>query len=272
MNCLARFAVLLAFLFAGRSLAQQASGTTADNSPRSSATPAAMTPRQAAETRASILMARKEYSEAAVAYLEILRGDPKSAELLNKVGIAYQQLGELNRAEHYYRKAISVNKKFSSAINNLGTLDYERKRYGRAIKSYQKALSLGNDMASIYSNLGYAYFANKEYPGAMTSFSKALALDPTIFERKGGVGSILQQRAAPNPGLFFFLLAKSFAKSGDAERTAHYLKLSRDDGYKDFATAEKDPEFASVVQDPRVQEVLHVVPSYVDDARKPTSN
>ena len=88
----------------------------------------------------------------------------------------------------------------------------------------------------------------------------------------GAVGSILQQRAAPNPGLFFFLLAKSFAKAGDAERTAHYLKLSRDDGYKDFATAEKDPEFAKVIQDPRVHEVLHVVPSYVDDAKKPTSN
>jgi tetratricopeptide (TPR) repeat protein len=272
MRPLALFVVLLAFQFAGPSRAQQVSGTTTNDPPSSSAPPPAMTPRQVAETRASILMARKEYSEAAVTYLDILRGDPKNAEVLNKVGIAYQQLGELNRAEHYYKKAISADKKFSSAVNNLGTLDYERKRYSKAIKSYQKALSFGNEMASIYSNLGYAYYANKEYPGAMSSFGKALALDPTIFERKGGVGSILQQRAAPNPGLFFFLLAKSFAKSGDAERTAHYLKLSRDDGYKDFATAEKDPEFAQVIQDPRVQEVLHVVPSYVDDARRPTSN
>jgi tetratricopeptide (TPR) repeat protein len=263
----ALFAVSLALIFGGTARAQQL-----PSRPSNDPTPGTATAREIAETRASILMARKEYSEAANTYVEILRGDPKNAELLNKAGIAYQQLGELNRAEHFYKKAISANKKFSSAVNNLGTLEYERKRYGRAIRSYQRALTLGNEMASIYSNLGYAYYANKEYSEAMGSFSKALAIDPTIFERKGGVGSILQQRAAPNPGLFFFLLAKSFAKAGDAERTAHYLKLSRDDGYKDFATAEKDPEFAKVIQDPRVHEVLHVVPSYVDDAKKPTSN
>ena len=263
----ALFAVSLALIFGGPARAQQLPSRPSDDP-----TPGTATTREIAETRASILMARKEYSEAANAYVEILRGDPKNAELLNKAGIAYQQLGELNRAEHFYKKAISANKKFSSAVNNLGTLEYERKRYGRAIRYYQRALTLGNEMASIYSNLGYAYYANKEYSEAMGSFSKALTIDPTIFERKGGVGSILQQRAAPNPGLFFFLLAKSFAKAGDAERTAHYLKLSRDDGYKDFATAEKDPEFAKVIQDPRVHEVLHVVPSYVDDAKKPTSN
>lgn len=267
MKPLALFAVSLALSWAGTALAQQLPGRPSDDP-----TPGTATSRETAEMRANIHMARKEYSEAADTYVEILRTEPKNAELLNKTGIAYQQLGELNRAEHYYKKAMSADKKFSSAVNNLGTLEYERKRYGRAIRSYQKALTLGNEMASIYSNLGYAYFANKEYPEAMGSFGKALALDPTIFERKGGVGSILQQRAAPNPGLFFFLLAKSFAKVGDAERTAHYLKLSRDDGYKDFATAEKDPEFAKVIQDPRVHEVLHAVPSYVDDARRPTSN
>ena len=41
------------------------------------------------------------------------------------------------------------------------------------------------------------------------------------------------------------------AKHADAEHAAHYLKLSRDDGYKDFASAQKDPAFAKVIKDPR---------------------
>ena len=84
-------------------------------------------------------------------------------------------------------------------------MEYEKKRYGKAIKYYKKALALRADMATIYSNLGYAYFANKEYPEAMDTFRKALALDPTIFDRRGGTGTIIQQRSTTDPGLFYFL-------------------------------------------------------------------
>ena len=47
----------------------------------------------------------------------------------------------------------------------------------------------------------------------MGAFGKALALDPDVFTKKGGVGAILQQRSAPDPGLFNFLLAKFYAKT-----------------------------------------------------------
>jgi len=198
--------------------------------------------------------------------------DPKDAPLLNKIGIAYQQLSEYDRADHFYKKAMKADRNFSSAVNNLGTLEYQRKRYGKSIKYYKKALESEVSVAALYSNLGYSYYANKQYPQAMESFGKALALDPDVFTHRGLVGTILQQRTAPDPGLFNFLLAKFYAKSGDAEHAAHYLKLARDDGYKEFASAEKDPEFASVIKDPRVQEVLQVLPSYANDPEKTVSN
>ena len=46
------------------------------------------------------------------------------------------------------------------------------------------------------------------------------------------------------------------------------MKLARDDGYKDFLSAEKDPDFAKVIKDPRVQEVLQVPPSYARDSKE----
>jgi tetratricopeptide (TPR) repeat protein len=231
-----------------------------------------MTPRQVAEMRADILMARKEYDLAVVAYQQILKTEPKNAVLLNKVGIAYEDLGNSDQAEHFYRKAMAADKHFPIPVNNFGTLEYARQHYGKAIKLYLKAASLHMDAGPIYSNLAYAYYANKEYPKAMDSFAKALAADPTIFDRKDGVGgSVLQQRTAPDPATLFFLMAKSFAKIGDAEHAAHYLKLARDDGYKDFKSAAKDPEFARVIKDPRVQEVLKVTPSYLAQPDKPVS-
>ena len=65
-------------------------------------------------------MARKDYAQAVAEYQIALQSSAKDAQVLNKIGIAYQQLGELDKAERSYRKALSADKKFSSAANNLG--------------------------------------------------------------------------------------------------------------------------------------------------------
>jgi tetratricopeptide (TPR) repeat protein len=247
---------------------QPALTQTSTTGPATAAPTAPVAPAQKNETNADLLMARKEYGEAAAVYIDLLKADPKNARLMNMAGVAYQMLDETRRSEHYYKLAMKADKTFSSPLNNLGTLEYGRKHYGKAITLYKRALTSSTDLPTVYCNLGYAYFANKEYPEAMGSFSKAMALDANIFEHKGGYGSIIQQRTATDPGLFYFLVAKAYALTGDAARTAHYLKLSRDDGYKDYASAEKDPAFSKVIKDPAVQEALQVLPSYANDAPK----
>lgn len=218
------------------------------------------------------MMARKDYAEAAAAYKQIVADYPKDAIVLNKIGVAYQELGDLNQSGRYYKKAMKADKDFASPVNNFGTIEYEKKHYGRAISLYKKSAAMKVDLSTIYSNLGYAYFANKEYPEAMDAFGKALAIDPTIFDHKGGAGSIIQQRTTSDPGLFSFFVAKQYASMGDAERTAHYLKLARDDGYAKYISAQTDPAFAKVIKDPRVQEVLQGSPAYLDNAKKTNQN
>lgn len=272
MNRFAHFAILLTLLIPITGRAQQNPPTAPDDSAAPVSTTRTLNPEEIALIRGDIQMARKDYDQAVADYRLALQKTPKDAIPLNKMGIAYQQLGDLNQAERSYKKAMKADKKFSSAINNLGTLEYQRKRYGRSIRYYKEALKRDMQTATVYSNLGYAYYGNKQYPEAMDAFGKALAIDPDVFSKKGGVGAILQQRTAPDPGLFNFLLAKFYAKTGDAEHAAHYLKISRDFGYKDFRSVEKDPEFSSVIKDPRVQEVLQITPSYLDQAQKPVPN
>jgi len=231
------------------------------------------TPQELAEMRAEIMMARKDFSEAAVAYQRVLEHEPNNADVLNKIGIAYQQLGQDDLAERFYKKALHADKNSTHALNNLGTVEYSRHRLGRAIKYYKRAIATGgDDLAPVYSNLGYAYCGTKQYPQAMAAFSKALALNPNVFEANGTGGTIVQHRTAVDQGALNFMLAKSFAKTGDAERAARYLKLARDDGYKDFMAAEKDPDFARVIKDPQVQDVLHHRPAYEAQQQKPATN
>jgi tetratricopeptide (TPR) repeat protein len=262
------FAVSLALVVAFSARAQEQVPADAP----ATQTESKLTPQQTAEMRADILMARKEYVDAARGYDDLLKDDPKNAEVLNKVGICYQQLMDLGHAERYFKKAMHVDKNFYNAINNIGTVEYERKHYGKAIGYYKKALVLHTDMATIYANMGYAYLEDKKYPEAMSAFGTALKIDPSIFERRGGNGTIVQQRSTSDPGMFYFFLAKNYALGGDAEHAAHYLKLARDDGYKNFANAATDPAFAKVIKDPRVQEVLTVAPSYAVDHHKSSAN
>lgn len=268
---------ILSILAAGTSRAQQAPnapiGTTTQGNPAAQApTTPPMTPREVALMRADILMARKEYGEAAKAYQDLLKDDPKNAALLNKIGMAYQLNGDADQAERFYKKAMRADKTSWNAINNLGTVEYGRERYGKAIKYYKKAIAGGDNLATVYSNLGYAYCGIKAYPRAMEAFSKALALDPEVFERRGSAGSIVQQRTATDPATLHFLVAKSYAKTGDAERTARFLKMARDEGYKSILSAQTDPDFAKVIKDSRVQEVLRVRPPYAEPPAKPAPN
>jgi len=227
------------------------------------------------EMRGDILMAKKMYPEAIHVYESILATSPNDAALLNKIGVANQQNANSTAAARYYKRAMKSDKTYASAVNNLGTIEYERRHFGRAIRLYKQAMALHPkaEGATLYSNLGYAYFAAKQFPEAMDCFEKALRLDPDVFGHHGGFGSTVQQRTSTDPGLFNFLVAKTYAKQGDAEHCAHYLKMARDDGYKKMADVKIDPDFARVIKDPRVQDVLQTTPSYAagetPDTQKP---
>ena len=207
------------------------------------------------------MMARKQYSEAVPIYLRLVQteNDPRrKAQFYNRIGMAYQQQGMFGLATRDYERAIKADRTNASAINNLGTVHYQKKKFKKAIQSYKKALSVEPNLATVYSNLGYAYFADKQYELAMDTLRHALELDPLIFEHGSSAGSLLQDRSVADRGLFYFLLAKSFASSSNAERCAHYLRKARDEGYARYLTAAKDPAFASVLQDPLVREILQL--------------
>lgn len=219
-----------------------------------------MTPRQLEELRADIFVARKLYPDAIKSYEHLIKEEPKNAVLFNKLGVTFQSYGEDGRAERAYKQAVKADKTYASAYNNVGTIEYAHGKYSHAVDWYQKAITLRPDMAVVYCNLGYAYFGEKKYPEAMDAFQQAIHLDPQIMNEHGGNGTVIRQTGTTDPGLFYFLVARAYAQMGNAERCAHYLKMSRDEGYQKFASAKTDPTFSKVVADPQVQAVFAPVP------------
>ena len=217
-----------------------------------SAGPKQLTP----EELADILMARKEYREAAFSYKRLADQNPTNPVYWNKLGIALHQQSELSGALKFYQQAVKVNPKYADAQNNIGTIWYQRKKYGKAVRAYERAIKLRSDMAVLYSNLGYAYFGEKKYEESIASFRHALALDPQLFEHSSHGGSLLQDRSVSDRGRFYFLLAKSFAEAGNFERSLVYLRKAKEEGFASMNDVKTDPSFSAVLKLPETQELL----------------
>jgi tetratricopeptide (TPR) repeat protein len=214
-------------------------------------------PQLTPEMRGDIMMARKLHREAIDAYFESKQMTPV---LVNKIGIAYHQMLELDLARKQYEKAIKLDPKYSEAINNLGTIYYAKKSYRRAINQYKKALKLNPNSGSIYSNLGTAYFARKKYKEAAENYEIALSLDPDVFERRSSHGVLLQERSIQERAKFHFYMAKTYAKAGVVERALQYIRKALEEGFKERNKFKEDPEFAKLQELPEFQQLMALEP------------
>jgi tetratricopeptide (TPR) repeat protein len=251
------FTVVLVFTAGAQELPQRAFN---DNRIPPSLTPSTATEPQRAltpEMRGDIFMARKMYREAAETYIQ---GPKNSPVLINKIGIAYHQMLDLNTAKKHYEQAIKLDPKYSEAINNLGTVHYAKKSYRRAVNQYKKALKLAPNSASIHSNLGTAWFARKKYKEAAEEYEIALKLDPEVFEHRNSHGVLLQERSVEERAKFHFYLARTYAKSGHVERALIYIRKALEEGFKERNKFREEPEFAKLQDLPEFQQLLAMEP------------
>ena len=215
------------------------------------------------------LFEQKEYEDAIKGYQDLLTDDPRNPQLLNRVGIVYETLHNLNEAKRYYQRALKADPRYSAAINNLGSLHYNGKHYGSAEREYRRAIQLDPTVASYYSNLAYTCLARKKYKEMMVAFRAALQLDPAILDQHNRSGSVVIERGVEDHATFYFYLAKTFGQMGDAEHCVSYLKKARDEKYKDILNVRTDPAFAPVRSQPVMKEFLDSLnPASVD---RPTS-
>jgi len=195
-----------------------------------------------AEEMGDLHMVRKRYQAAAEAYLQVT---PKTAGVWNKLGIAYQQIFNLQDARKCYQVALKLDSKNADVMNNLATVNYSLKDYASAERLYRKAVKLSPHSALIYKNLGTNYLAQDKFKKGWESYQSALSIDPEVFERNNqlriGEPTPTQKRGAMN-----YYLAKSYAHVGMADRAVDYLRMAIDEGFTDRKKVLADKEFASL--------------------------
>lgn len=107
--------------------------------------------------------------------------DPNNAEVHEAFALVYQSTGEYEMAEENFKKAISLNSKFSRARNNYGAFLFSQERYEEAEVQleYVTRDTLYAARPSAFVNLGMCRQRLFDSQGAEEAFVRALAMDRT---------------------------------------------------------------------------------------------
>jgi len=201
---------------------------------------------------ADTLMYHKRYQEAIAKYQTI---DPKTADVWNKMGLAYQLMLNLNDAARCYKESIRLNPKSPTVYNNLGTIYESELEHGKAVKMYRKAIELDPNFALGYKNLAASLMGQHKYKQGRVADARALALDPRVSD-PGNYPTVDNPASARDRGAMNYYMAIDCAHAGQTECALEHLRLALNQGYTNANKVAADSNFASLAANPLFQQLL----------------
>lgn len=209
---------------------------------------AGITPEQIGDT----LMARQRYQAAIEAYK---KGPRESAELWNKMGIAYQLMLNMDEAQRCYQRSLKLDPKSATTLNNMGTIYDSMKQYPNAERMYRKAIKYDTKSAVIYKNLGTNLLSQHKYKKGWEDYQLALSLDPDIFQHSSNP-RVENPASAGDRGAMNYYMAKGCVRAGMNERAIDYLRMALNEGFTNPKKIMADGEFASLRGIPEFEQLL----------------
>ena len=129
-----------------------------------------------------------QYQRAINDYNEAIRLQPDLAAAYSNRGVAYGKLGQQQRAIEDYNAAISLQPALAKAYINRGGAFIILNQNLHAIEDLNKAIRLQPDSALAYSNRGVAYGKLEKYQLAIEDFNKAIHFQPDNANAYAGRG------------------------------------------------------------------------------------
>lgn len=139
-----------------------------------------------------------DWQDGVTLYEATLRYAPGSVRALINLGEARQRLGQLDRAEAAYRRALEVDPGAWTPHNNLGALYADQGRSDLAEQAYRRGLALAPGVGAAHNNLGNLYRAQRRPVEAIAEFERALALNPSDAAAHNNLGLALLDVGRPD--------------------------------------------------------------------------
>jgi Tfp pilus assembly protein PilF len=100
--------------------------------------------------------------------------DPKSADAMNLLGVAFEGKGLRDRALQSFKAAVQADKNNAEYLNNYGFLLFKNNDFEDATKYLKRAAKLSPNDARIWNNLGLAQCRRGKFDDAFDSFVRAV--------------------------------------------------------------------------------------------------
>jgi tetratricopeptide (TPR) repeat protein len=135
-------------------------------------------------SRGNELTVAGDFAEAATEYERALSIDPENIDALTNLGVAYYQLGQLDRAIEQYSKAIEIAPDDAGIRSNLAAAYVQKHQVSgqsadldSALEQYQHAVELDANLAEAFFGLGIVYMLLGQNDDAIQSFTQFQELD-----------------------------------------------------------------------------------------------
>jgi tetratricopeptide (TPR) repeat protein len=198
------------------------------------------------------LMGQQRYQAAIEAYKKAPRN---SADVWNKMGIAYQLMFNLEDASRCYEESLRLDKKNARVMNNLGTIYDSEKEYGSAERMYRKAVKLEPTSGLIYKNLGTNLLAQHKYKKGWEMYKTALQIDPNIFKDNSSP-RVQNPASVEERGAMNYYMAKGCVRAGMNDCAIEHLRMALNEGFTNPKKIEADSEFAGLRGVPAFKQLL----------------
>ncbi len=194
------------------------------------------------ELLADMMAAHGKYADAIEAYRKIR---PQTAELYNKIGIAYQRMANDDSAIANYDQATRLDRKFAAPYNNLGTVYFHENDNKRAKQLYKKSIKLDAATAAFWSNLGAVYMVERKYSDGAEAYEKAFLIDPDIFQELA-LNGIRHDESPQELAKIYLTFAEIYAHAGMKTQAMLYLHKALDEGFRDRQKLQDDQQLATL--------------------------
>ena len=135
-------------------------------------------------------LAQGKMGEAEKALLNIYRQNPDFADICNRLGQLYYEMGDHNRAKEFFERAVRLNPDYTEASLNLAVTLNELRQYGRAKEVIEQAQAralrkksplepfIAGKLANKHKEIGDIYRELSMYVESVEEYRKALNLSP----------------------------------------------------------------------------------------------
>lgn len=174
---------------------------------------------------------------------------PEDSGIYYNLGIVYEKLKELDKAENAYLKAIEFSPKEVDAHYNLGLVYIDKKEYEKAVDCFESVLAQDNKDSNSYFSIGLCYFKEGKLDGAKYYFQRTIELNDediyahfylgNIYKEQGDDNSAVNEfnkvlEISPDYSWAYFNLASIDYESGDLRSAIEKLEMTLELNPKDI--------------------------------------